>query len=108
MSDEEIENVDEGSAEEYSLLLVLERLETLREELDEVGFSTLKEIEATLSITTTGSSNGTSKSPDLSEKRAQLEEIRDEMLDLEVDTYQEINDQIRAIHTQLDETEDGK
>jgi DNA-binding transcriptional MerR regulator len=107
MADEEIENIDEGSSEDYSLMLVLERLETLREELDEVGFSTLQEIEATLSITNPGSSNGTSKSPDLSEKRAQLEEIRDEMLDLEVDTYQEINDQIRAIHAQLDEKEDG-
>ncbi len=106
MAEDEIENIDEGSAEDYSLMLVLERLETLREELDEVGFSTLQEIEATLSITNPGSSNGTSNSTDLTEKRAQLEEIRDEMLDLDVDTYQEINDQIRAIHTQLDEKED--
>ena len=90
----------EGEAsEEYALLLALDRLESLREDLDEVGFSTLQEVEAVLSLSGRGQ-NGVSS--DLKNRLSLLEEIRDEMLDLGVATYQEINDQITLLHTQLD------
>ncbi|MEI7556475.1 hypothetical protein [Candidatus Chlorohelix sp.] len=93
----------EGEAsEEYTLLLALDRLESLREDLDEVGFSTLREVEAVLSLSGRGQ-NG--ESSDLKNRLSLLEEIRDEMQDLGVDTYQEINDQINLLHSQLDSDE---
>jgi hypothetical protein len=78
-------------------------LESLREDLDEVGFSTLQEVEAVLSLSGRGQNGETS---DLAKRLSLLEEIRDEMQDLGLDTYQEINDQINLLHSQLDLDDD--
>jgi hypothetical protein len=83
--------MSEKENEEYNLMLELENLESLKEELQEVGYSTIKEVEiALLNIT------------DL-ERRAILSEIRDEMLELEVEDIVQIEDLIDSIHQQLDE-----
>ena len=102
MPDEQ--NLKNFEFDEYNVLLLVERLESLREELEEVGFDSLKEIEAALALT--GSDADGSKNGDvLNQRLAQLDEIRGEMLDLEVDSYQDVNDQIRILHEQLDEGE---
>ncbi len=103
--DKEIERDDAEPGDEYEVMLVLERLESLREELEECGFGTIGEIETALAMTTSGS-NGSSASANLASKRSQLEEIREEMLDLDVDSLKEINDQIRLLHQQLDLQDD--
>lgn len=100
--DEKGQPLEDG--EEYSMLLVLDRLESLREDLDEAGFSTLREVEAALALTVP--TNPASPDAFLDERRALLTEIREEMLDLGLDNYQQLNDQIRLMHQQLDEAND--
>ncbi len=100
------ENSKNKQSDEYSLMMLLERLETLREDLDEAGFSSLQEIEAALAITASGSNGSSAIDPELEARRNHLMEIRDELLDLDIDSYSEINDQIRTINTQLDGTDE--
>jgi hypothetical protein len=80
--------------EEYSQLLLLERLESLREELEEVGLGTLPEVENKLL---------TNNLP--ADLRAMLQEIREEMLELEVGSLEEIESEIDEMHTDLDREE---
>lgn len=88
------------NSEEYQMMLTLEQLESLEEELEEVGFGTLGEIEAVLALTPP---SGTDSSD---ERRNLLLEIRDQMLELNVDNLREIHDHIRKLHQQLDEMEE--
>lgn len=101
--DGNLELPPESANQEYELMLTIERLESVREEMDEVGFSTLNEVEAALKLTD-GSSQGNGTSQ-LAEKRALLLEIRDELLDLGLATYAEVDDQIATLHRQLDHLE---
>jgi hypothetical protein len=78
---------------EYDTLVELEDLESLKEELEEVGLSTIKEVEIALTNI---------NDP---ERRDMLSQIRDAMLELEVEDVAEINDLIVSIHQQLDEKE---
>lgn len=85
---------------EYELMLEIERLESLREDMDETGFSSLNEIEVALQLT-----KGGSETAELAARRELLEEVQDELIDLGLNTYAEINDQIKLLHTELDKLE---
>lgn len=90
MDDKDI-SANEG--EEYELMLTLEQLESLEEELEEVGFSNLSEVEAALDQST---------SADHDERRQLLQEIHDLMLELDVTNLAAIREQIQEINHQLD------
>ena len=83
-------------SDEYAMMLTLEQLETLLEELEEVGFGTLGEIEAALALT---AQTGT---PSLDQRRETLQEMRDQMRELHVANAQEIQEQINKLNEQLD------
>ncbi|MEI6045247.1 MAG: hypothetical protein WCS37_12925 [Chloroflexota bacterium] len=83
-------------SDEYAMMLTLEQLETLLEELEEVGFGTLGEIEAALALT---APTGT---PSLDQRRETLQEMRDQMRELHVANAQEIQEQINKLNEQLD------
>lgn len=89
-----------NSKREYELMLEIERLESLREDMDETGFSSLTEIQAALQLT-----KGGSQTPELLAKRELLEEVQDELLDLGLNTYVEVNDEIDLLHSELDKLE---
>ena len=95
MSEEKLEPTD---SEEYELMLTLEQLESLEEELEEVGFGTLAEIETVLALSP---SNGAA--PD--ERTELLRDIREQMLLLNVSNRKELKDHIRKLNEQLDELE---
>jgi hypothetical protein len=76
----------------YEMMLELERLESLREDLEELGFDTVDQVEAALA--------------NPSADRAFLEEIRDEMLDLEISDTAALNAAIDDLNAQLDDEEE--
>ncbi len=82
-----------ANQDEYNLMLQLEELESLEEELEEVGFGTLSEVQAALA--------GYKGNPHDDQYQV-LEEVRDMMTDLNLDSLREIRDQIRQLHEQLD------
>lgn len=92
------QNIAAESGQEYDLMLTLEDLESLEEELEEVGFSTLGEVETAIGITSPDEKN---------ERRAVLLEIRDRMLDLDVTNLREIRAFITQLNEQLDAKEQG-
>jgi len=94
---------EDPNSREYALMLEIERLESLREEMDEAGFSTFEQVEAALTLTQgEAAADGAN---DLVSSRALLQEIREELLELGLTTYAEVNDQISTLHRQLDELE---
>ncbi len=94
---------EDPSSREYTVMLNIERLESLREEMDEAGFSTFDQVEAALSLTQgEAAADGAN---DLVSSRALLQEILDELLELGLTSYAEVNDQIGTLHRQLDELE---
>lgn len=98
MSKEE-EYSPEGN-ETYNLMLRLERLESLREDLEEAGLSTLGEVEAALALIIP------SNNPALQEKHTQLSEIRAELLELELTGLDSLEAEIDRLNEQLDEEDD--
>jgi hypothetical protein len=101
MPQNEDTNAHGAEDREYALMLKIERLESLREELAEAGFGTFEEVQAALTVT--NSQTGTNAL--LDEKRSLLEEIRAEMLDLDLTSYAAIDEQIHTLHQELDELE---
>jgi hypothetical protein len=93
MSEEELEPTG-GEGEEYELMLRLEQLESLQEELDEVGCSSLNEVEKAL------------VKPNISgDQRELLQDIRDQLLELQVNDLGEIRQEIDRLNQELDELE---
>jgi hypothetical protein len=90
-------DLEPHNSEEYALMLTLEQLESLEEELEEVGFSTLGEIEAALALT---APTGT---PILDQRRELLQDIRHQMHELHVSNFEEIREHITKLNEQLDQ-----
>jgi hypothetical protein len=85
--------MDEKEQNEYDLMLELEDLESLKEDLQEAGYTTIKEVEiALLNISDP-------------ERRELLSEIKDTMLELEVEDLVQIQDLIDALNQELDQQE---
>jgi len=87
-------NISANESEEYELMLTLEQLESLEEELEEVHFTSLTEVEAALALTTPTSHD---------ERRQVLLEIRDQMLELDVTNLAAIREQIAELNEELDD-----
>lgn len=79
--------------ETYDLMLRLDRLESLREDLEETGLNTLAAVESALALTTPTANP---------EKRTLLEEMRQEFLDLGLSNLAEVEAQIDELNEQLD------
>jgi hypothetical protein len=90
------EKVTREGNETYDLMITLERLESLREDLEEAGLRTLKDIEAALSLI------APNNNPSLQSKRRLLTDIRSEFLDLNLTSSESIQVQIDQINEQLD------
>ncbi len=84
---------------DYDLMLQLDRLESLREDLLDNKLDNLTGLEAALALLVpTG--------PETEERRNDLQEIRTEMLALNLDTLDEIETQIDRLNQQLDDEDD--
>jgi hypothetical protein len=90
-------DLEPHNSEEYALMLTLEQLESLEEELQEVGFGTLSEIETALALTSHTST------PKLEQRRELLQDIRNQMHELQVTNFEEIKEHITKLNEQLDE-----
>lgn len=93
MSDENEEETVAGRGEEYEMMMELERLESLREDLQESSFLTLAEVEAALALT----------KPGADERRTLLEEIRTEFMHLGVTDLTGVETRIDELNAELDE-----
>jgi len=93
VDEEEQEEAGLETSEEYELMRTMEQLESLEEELQEVGFGTLGEVEATLS----------SAASDSTTQNEKLIDIRDQMIELNVTNLREIRDHISRLNEELDE-----
>jgi hypothetical protein len=82
--------------ETYDLMLRLEQLESLREDLQESGFSTLAKIEAALALTVPGNN------PEAEEKRAGLTAMRADLLELGLADLAGVEAEIDRINNLLD------
>ena len=88
--------------DEYEQMLLLEDLESLAEEMDEVGVSDLAEVQRWLSGDTTDPQAGVPGAAD----RAGLEAIVRLMADLGVTSRAELATRIRALQEQMDWTDE--
>ncbi len=98
MSEEEY--APEGN-KTYDLMLSLERLESLREDLEEANFKTLAEIEAALALTVPGTN------PATQEKHAMLTQLRTDLLELGLTDLAGVEAEIEKLNDQLDTLDDG-
>ena len=93
-------NNNEEKADTYDKMMHLERLESLREELEENNFETLSGVEAALALIVPDANAETDQ------ERAMLNEIRTEMLDLEVSDLAGVDAKIDELNEQLDELDE--
>ena len=115
-NDKADDEADDASAtgDEYSLMLALERLESLREDLDELGYGSLQEVEGALTMTANGAQPGGNGVYNNSAvvvgnvDREHLRTIRNDMIDLGVANLDEITGAINDLNTRLDALDDGK
>ena len=87
---------------EYEQMLLLEDLESLAEEMDEVGVTDLAEVRRWLAVATADAQAGVPGAAD----RAGLEAIARLMADLGVTSRAALATRIRALHEQLDWTDE--
>ncbi len=97
MSEEE--NIPDND-DSYRLMLDLERLESLREDLEELGLSSLAEIEAALALITP------QKEAELQAKRELLAELRAEFRDLGLSDLKSVEATIATLNEKLDKLDD--
>jgi hypothetical protein len=97
MGKEREEDYTPEGNETYDLMLRLERLESLREDLEEARLNTLSEVEAALALI------APNNNPALQEKHTQLSEIRTELLELELTGLDSLEAEIDRLNEQLDE-----
>src|SRR5918911_522386 len=97
---DEEEEITGGDSETYDLMLQLERLESLREDIEEAGFNSLPEVEAALALAVPGAD------ATAGEKRALLTSIRSELLELGLSDLEEVETQIEELNNRLDELDE--
>jgi hypothetical protein len=88
--------------DEYAQMLLLEDLESLAEEMDEVGVTDMAEVRRWLAVATTDVQAGVPGAAD----RAGLEAIARMMADLGVTSRAELATRIRAMQEQMDWTDE--
>jgi hypothetical protein len=89
---------DETGTGEYDRMLLLEDLESLREEMEEIGVSNLEEVRRWLDAPPTDRAHGTVARADL----AALRSIRELMDEHGITTLAQLEDQIAELHAGLD------
>ena len=89
---------DESSGEEYEQMLLLEDLESLREEMEEIGVANLEEVRRWLDMPAADRAPGTIGRADLAALRA----IRELMVEHGITTRAQLEERIAALHTELD------
>jgi len=89
---------DEAEAGEYDRMLLLEDLESLREEMEEIGVTNLAEVRRWLDAPHADRAHGSIQRADLVALRA----IRALMEDHGITTLAQLEDQIAALHAELD------
>lgn len=87
-----------SNSEEYEQMLLLEDLESLAEEMDEVGVADVAEVKRWLAVSHQGGQEGIPGAAD----EAALRAILDLMEELEVSSRTELDGRIRALQEQMD------
>jgi hypothetical protein len=82
--------------ETYDLMLILERLESLREDLEETDLNTLADVEAALALIVP------TNNPALQQKHVLLTEVRSEFLALGLTNRDNLQARIDQLNAQLD------
>ncbi len=90
----------EENNETYDLMTELERLESLREDLAEVGLPSLTQVEGALALLTPG------PDPAMAERHAALLEIRQELRSLGLTDLASLEARIDQLNNELDELDD--
>jgi hypothetical protein len=89
---------DETRSGEYDRMLLLEDLESLREEMEEIGVTNLEEVRRWLDAPPADRAHGTVQRADLVALRA----IRELMEDHGITTLAQLEEQIAELHAGLD------
>src|SRR4051812_45226699 len=89
---------DEPTGAEYEQMLLLDDLESLREEMEEVGVADLEEVRRWLDMPAADRAHGTVGRADLAALRA----IRELMDEHGITTRAQLEERIAALHAELD------
>ena len=89
---------DEPTPEEYEQMMLLEDLESLHEEMEEIGVSDLAEVRRWLDLPAADRAGGAPSRAD----RAALQAIQQLMEEHGITTRAELEERIAALHAELD------